>query len=136
MRQHQRTWRRSMDKVRVRPLRPYEQKKLHRLKRQKTNAVNSRHARIILLSRGGVANRDIASRCDCTPQWVRQILHRFNAHGLDGITWHPWMSGTGKTGRFLVNVLEQIAEVAVSSPVALIGMNRWSLRKLRDYLLE
>jgi len=67
-----------MDKVKVRPLRPYEQKKLHRLKRQKTNAVNSRHARVILLSRGGLRNRDIATRCDCTAHWVRVIIHRFN----------------------------------------------------------
>jgi transposase len=125
-----------MDKVKVRPLRPYEQKKLHRLKRQKANAVNSRHGRIVLLSRGGVRNRDIAMRCDCTPQWVRQIIHRFNADGLDGITWYPWMSGVGKPSRFKAAVLEQIAEVALSSPVALIGMTRWSLTKLRDYLVE
>jgi transposase len=125
-----------MDKVRVRPLRPYEQKKLHRLKRQKANAVNSRHARIVLLSRGGVRNRDIATRCDCTPQWVRQIIHRFNEHGLDGITGYPWMAGTGKTSRFTIDALAEIAEIALSSPVALIGMNRWSLTKLRDYLIE
>lgn len=125
-----------MDRVRVRPLRPYEQKKLHRLKRQKTNAVNGRHARIVLLSRGGVRNRDIAQRCDCSPQWARQIIHRFNEHGLEGITWYPWMAGAGKPSRFHVEVKEQIAEVAISSPVALIGMNRWSLGKLRDYLVE
>jgi hypothetical protein len=41
------------------PFAPYEQKKLHRLERQKTNAVNSRPARILLLSRGGVANCEI-----------------------------------------------------------------------------
>ena len=125
-----------MDKVKVRPLRPYEKKKLHRLKRQKSNAVNSRHARIILLSRGGVNNREIAQRCDCTPQWVRVIIHRFNEQGLDGILWYPWMCGQGKGSRFKVDVLEQIAEVAISSPVALIGMTRWSLSKLRDYLVE
>lgn len=125
-----------MDTVKVRPLRPYEQKKLHRLKRQKTNAVNSRHARIVLLSRGGVLNRDIALRCDCTPQWVRVILHRFNEYGLDGITWYPWMCGSAKASRFRAAVLEQIAEIAISSPVALIGMTRWSLSKLRDYLVE
>lgn len=125
-----------MDKVRVRPLRPYEQKKLHRLKRQKSNAVNSRHARILLLSRGGVKNRDIGQRCDCTPQWVRVVIHRFNGHGLDGILWYPWMCGKGKRSRFKADVLEQIAEVALSSPVALIGMTRWSLTKLRDYLVE
>ena len=125
-----------MDKVKVRPLRPYEQKKLHRLKRQKTNAVNSRHARVILLSRGGLRNRDIATRCDCTAHWVRVIIHRFNEHGLDGISWYPWMCGSGKRSRFKADVLEQIAEVAISSPVALIGMTRWSLSKLRDYLVE
>jgi len=51
-----------MDTVKVRPLRPYEQRKLHRLKRQKANGVNSRHARLILLARDGLRNRDIATR--------------------------------------------------------------------------
>jgi transposase len=74
------------DTVKVRPLRPYEHRKLHRMKGQRTNAVNSRHARIILLARGGLRNRDIAARVDCSIQWVRTILHRFNADGLDGIT--------------------------------------------------
>ena len=55
-----------MDQVKVRALRPYEQRKLHRLKRLKANAVNSRHARIILLSRGGLRNRDIAARLHIT----------------------------------------------------------------------
>jgi transposase len=125
-----------MDTVRVRPLRPHEQKKLHRLKRQQTNAVNSRHARIVLLARGGVRNRDIAQRCDCTPQWVRRLIHRFNEHGLEGITWYPWLCGYGKASRFQAEVLEQIAEVALSSPVALVGLTRWSLAKLREYLVE
>jgi transposase len=117
-------------------LRPHEHKKLHRLKRQKTNAVNSRHARIVLLSRGGVRNRAIAARVDCSPQWVRVILHRFNDHGLSGITWYPWMNACGQPRRFKSDVVEQIAEVALSSPVALIGMTRWSLTKLRTYLIE
>src|SRR5262245_23244341 len=111
-----------MDKVRVRPLRPYEQKKLRRLKRQMTNAVNSRHARIILLSRGGLRNRDIAARADCSPQWVRVLIHRFNEDGLLGILWYPWMQATGVPRRFLAGVREQIAEVALSSSKALIGM--------------
>jgi transposase len=125
-----------MDKVRVRPWHPYEQKKLHRLKRQKTNGVNSCHARILLLSRGGLRNRDIAARTDCTPQWVRIIIHRFNTHGLDGIIWYPWLHAAGQPRRFKAEVLEQIAEVALSSPVALVGLTRWSLSKLRTYLIE
>jgi transposase len=124
-----------MDTVRVQPLRPYEQKKLQRMKRQRTNAVNGRHARIILLSRGGLRNRDIALRVGCTPQWVRTIIHRFNAQGLDGITWYPYLHAAGAPRRFTADLIEQIAEVALSSPRALIGMNRWSLAKLRHYLL-
>jgi transposase len=126
----------SRDKVKVRPLRPWEKRKLQRLKRQRTNAVNSRHARIVLLSRGGLRNRAIAARCDCTPQWVRQIIHRFNERGPDGLTWYPWMAGAGQASRFTADVLGQIACVALSSPVALIGLTRWSLTKLRDYLVE
>jgi len=122
------------DMVKVRPLRPYEQRKLHRMKKQRANAVNARNARIILLSRGGHRNRAIAVRVDCTPQWVRIIIHRFNDGGVDGIAWYPWFQ-TRPHQRFLADVREQIAEVALSSPKALIGMSQWSLPKLRDYLI-
>src|SRR5437868_1951181 len=125
----------SMDKIRVRPLRPHEKKKLRRMKRQRTNTVNSRHARIVLLSRGGLSNRAIANRADCTPQWVRTIIHRFNGDGLDGITWYPFYQTRGTPRKFLADVREQIAEVALSSPKVLIGLNQWSLPKLRDYLI-
>ena len=76
-----------MDTVIVRRLRPYEKMRLQRLKRQHGNAVNRLHARVILLSRGKVPNREIAVRVGCTPQWVRSIIHRFNADGILGILW-------------------------------------------------
>jgi transposase len=125
-----------MDLVKVRPLRPYEKRKLLTLKRQLTNAVNSRHARVVLLSRGGVTNREIAARVGFSPQWVRALIHRFNEDGLCGILWYPWLHACSKPRRFLADLREQIAEVALSSPKALIGMTRWSLAKLRDYLVE
>src|SRR3989442_15340159 len=78
------------DTVKVRPLRPYEKSKLRRLKRQKRNTVNSRNARIIMLAVGHRPNRVVAEMVGCSIQWVRQILHRFNDHGIDGITWYPW----------------------------------------------
>lgn len=123
-----------MDKVRVRTVAPSERRKLHRLKRQKANQVNCSHARIILLSSGGVANRDIAQHVDRSPQWVRQIIHRFNAGGLAAIEWYPYWQTSGPR-KFFSDVVEQIAEVALSSPKALIGMNQWSLSKLREYLI-
>lgn len=126
-----------MDRVRARKLRPYERQKLHKMKQQLSNQVNSRHARIVLLSTGGVQNREIARLADCTPQWVRRILHRFNAQGLDGITWYPfYQDHTGQPRVFFADVVERIVEVVLSPPKPLIGMNEWSLPKLRQYLIE
>lgn len=125
-----------MNKVAARTLRPGEGRKLQQLKRQLANAVNCRHARIILLSRGGICNREIATRVGCTPQWVRKIIHRFNAGGIDAITWYPYYCARAGPIKFMVDVVEQIAEVALSPPGKLIGMSVWSLAKLRDYLVE
>jgi transposase len=125
-----------MNKVVVRPLRPYEKKKLRRMKRQHCNAVNRLHARVILLSRGGLGSRAIAACVDCSPQWVRIIIHRFDADGIDGISWYPYWQVRNTPRKFTADLREQIAEVALSSPKALIGMTQWSLPKLRAYLVE
>ncbi len=125
-----------MDKVKARKLRPWEGHKLKRMKRQLSNAVNSRHARIILLSRGGFSNRQIAERCGCTATWVRQIIHRFNQGGIGAITWYPYYCGCAGPRKFLSDVVEQICEVALSPPKELIGMGVWSLPKLREYLID
>ena len=125
-----------MDKVRVRPITPQERKALQAMKRQLSNQVNSRHARIVLLSASGVSNREIAQRVDCSPQWVRKIIHRFNRGGLEAIRWSPHCRARGRPRKFLPKVVEQIAEVALCSPKALIGMAQWSLSKLREYLVS
>lgn len=126
-----------MDTVKARRLKPYERLKLHGMKRQLSNQVNSRHARIILLSVGGLTNRQIAERADCSGRWVREIIHRFNDGGIEAITWYPiYRCGRGQPRKFEADVVEQIAEVALSPPEKLIGMNEWSLPKLRDYLVK
>jgi transposase len=108
---------------------------MRRLKRQRRNAVNSRNARVILLAVGGRANRVIAEMVGCSVQWVRQIIHRFNEHGIDGITWYPWFQ-VRAARVFTADICEQIAEIALSSPIALLGMTQWSVPKLRQYLIE
>jgi transposase len=125
-----------MDKVVARKLRPWEGRTLKRMKRQTSNAVNSRHARIILLSVGGARNREIARQADCTPTLVRRIIHRFNDKGIEAIEWYPYYCRRGGPRKFMAEVTEQIAEVALSPPKQLIGMSVWSLSKLRDYLIE
>src|SRR5579859_7067625 len=104
------------DTVRVRPLRPYEKIKLRRLKRQRRNAVNSRNARIIMLALGGRRHRVIAEMVGCSAQWVRQIIHRFNDDGINGITWLPWFQ-VRSARVFTADICEHIAEIALSSPI-------------------
>lgn len=123
------------DKVKVRTLRAYEKIKLRRLKKQRRNAVNSRHARIILLAVGGMAKRCIAEAVDCSVQWVRQVIHRFNDDGIDGVTWYPWFQ-VHAARVFTADIREQIAEIALGPPETLIGMTQWSVPKLRQYLIE
>lgn len=123
------------DTVKVRSLKPYEKVKLRRFKRQRRNAVNSRNARIVMLSIGHQTNATIAKMVGCSATWVRQIIHRFNDSGIDGITWCPWFQ-TRSARVFTADIREQIAEIALSSPIALIGMAQWSLPKLRRYLIE
>jgi transposase/DNA-binding Lrp family transcriptional regulator len=123
------------DIVNVRPLRRSEKVKLRRLKRQRRNAVNSRNARIVMLSVGHQKNAVIAQMVGCSGTWVRRIIHRFNDSGIDGITWYPWFQ-TRSARVFTADIREQIADIALSSPIALIGMTQWSLPKLRQYLVE
>jgi len=125
-----------MDKVKARMLKPYEKHKLKRMKRQLTNSVNCLHARIILLSRGGYTNRQIAEQCGCTPTWVRKIIHRFNQGGIDAIGWYPYYCARAGPRKFFADLVEQICEVALSPPKRLIGMSVWSLEKLREYWLN
>lgn len=125
-----------MDRVAVRTLRPWEGRMLHQMKGQLSNAVNCRHARIVLLSRGKVSNRKIAECVGLTAQWVRKIIHRFNEGGIDAIIWWPYYCNRAGPTKFMSDVTEQIAEIALSSPKVLIGMTVWSLLKLRQYLVE
>lgn len=124
-----------MDKVCVRVVAPPERKQLHRMKRMRLNAVNRKHARVILLSSGGVCNRQIADAVGCTIQWVRKLIHRFNEHGITGIEWHPSDHGHGPT-TFVEAVVKRIVDVALQSPRKLIGLTQWSLRKLQEYLVS
>src|SRR5438552_4092256 len=74
----------------------------------------------------------IALRPGCGKSSIVSI--RFN-DGIDGICYYPWFQG--RSARvFTIDICEEIAAVALSSPIALIGMTQWSLAKLRQYLIE
>lgn len=124
-----------MDRVRVRRITPSERQILQRYKRLRTNQVNCCHARIVLLSSGGVQNAKIAQLVDRTPQWVRKIIHRFNQGGVSAVQWRP--ASQARTARkFSGDVRQALMDVALSPPRTLIGMTQWSLSKLREYLVS
>jgi len=125
-----------MDKVHVRTINPYERRVLHQMKRQRSNHVNSSHARVILLSSGRVCNREIAMRVGYSPRWVRVIIHRFNQGGLEAIEWYPYFHAPQTPRKFLADIVEQIGQVALASPKMLVGLTQWSLSKLREYLVN
>jgi len=85
---------------------------------------------------GGLCNREVALRTGCTPQWVRKIIHRFNRGGIEAIIWYPAYCNQQGPSKFFADIVEQIVEVALSSPRQLLGMSVWSLATLRDYLVE
>jgi transposase len=66
---------------------------------------------------------------------VRKIIHRFNAGGIEAISWYPYYCGRAGPRKFLADIREQICEVALSPPRELIGLSVWSLAKLREYLI-
>ena len=125
-----------MSTVKVRAISPTERSRLHKLKRQRCNQVNALHARVILLSSGRIGNSEIGRFVGYSEQWVRQIIHRFNEGGLGAVEWYPYWQVRNTPRKYFAEIVEQIAEVALSSAKALIGMTQWSLSKLREYLVS
>ncbi len=91
---------------------------------------------MILLSQGGLCNREIGQRVGLSCQAVRTTIHRFNKEGIEGLVWYAHWCGPSGPRYFTPELVEEIGEVALSPPSQLIGMSVWSLAKLRDYLIE
>jgi transposase len=94
------------------PADPAEQRTLHRL-------ATSRHApadwilraRIVVRSWDGQRTSQIAAGLGCHPKTVRQWLHRFNAHGVDGLGDRPRPGRPRRLGEVergqLINLVRQ-----------------------------
>ncbi|MBW7881237.1 MAG: helix-turn-helix domain containing protein [Caldilineaceae bacterium] len=89
---------------------------------------------IIMLSSAGKRVPEISEEVHLHPINVRKWIHRFNEYGLDGLR-------SGKSpGRPPVFTDEQrakIVEIAATNPRNLgLHYSRWSLQRLRRYLIE
>jgi transposase len=121
----------------VRRLRPEDQREVEQTVRRGGNQgspVTWRRALVVLMSSQGRAAPEIARSLKATADWVRGVIHAFNALGLAALA-PRW--GGGRPRRITAEMRAEIVRIATTRP-QLLGepYTRWSLAKLRDYLLR
>ncbi|MEZ4678976.1 MAG: helix-turn-helix domain-containing protein [Caldilineaceae bacterium] len=89
---------------------------------------------IILLSAEGKSVPEISQTVNLHPINVRKWIHRYGANGVSGLR-----SGKspGRPKLFTSKQRLQISQIAGTSPRQLgLNFSRWSLQRLRRYLIE
>ncbi|MEZ4730920.1 MAG: helix-turn-helix domain-containing protein [Caldilineaceae bacterium] len=89
---------------------------------------------IILLSAEGKSVPEISNAVNLHPINVRKWIHRYSAKGINGLR-----SGKspGRPRLFTQKQRRQISKIAGTSPRTLgLNFSRWSLQRLRRYLIE
>jgi len=89
---------------------------------------------IIMLSAEGKRVPEISEEVNLHPINVRKWIHRFNRYGLDGLR-----SGKspGRPPVFNDEQRNRVIEIANTNPRSLgLHYSRWSLQRLRRYLIE
>jgi transposase len=118
----------------VRPLDADEAQRLVEITRKSKDRVRLRRAMIVLFSFQGSSVPEIAKVTRGDEGYIRQVIRDFNTHGFDGL--NPKWSG-GRPRKITGKISSQICRVALARPQALgKPFTTWSLRKLRDHLVE
>jgi transposase len=116
----------------VRPVTMAEGQRLQRISRTARDPVKLRRAIVVLMSAQGQAVPDIAHLLDCSPEYVRGVIHAFNDIGFAALD-PKWSGGRPKTIR--EHVRRQICLIARCCPRDLgLAFSTWSLTKLAEYL--
>ncbi len=117
----------------VREITPAEGRRLQNIVRRDRNRIKVRRAQVVLASAQGSKVPDIGRRLYFSPQHVRTIIKDFNAQGFDALV--P-KYGVGRSPTFTDEQRSLIVETALCPP-DLLGQpfRRWSLAKLRDYVV-
>jgi len=118
----------------VRSLTKAEGNKIQYILRRGKNRTAIRRAQVILMSEQGMRVKEIAQRTYLHEEYVRKLLRRFNVERLDLFKERP---GRGRPVEFSEETRAEIAEIALSPPWLLRqAFNKWSLEKLRTYLIK
>ena len=116
----------------VRPVTMAEGRRLQRIGRTAKDPVKLRRAIVVLMSAQGQAAPDIAHLLDCSPEYVRGVIHAFNESGFAALD-PKWSGGRPKT--ISEQVRRQVCLIARCCPRDLgLAFSTWSLTKLAEYL--
>lgn len=118
----------------VRDLTPEEGRKLQELSRRSTRAATRQRAHILLASATRMSAGKIAELFRTDENQVRRVIHEFNADGMASL--RPRIGG-GRPRRIDDAARKEIKRIALARPQDLgEPESRWSLRRLRRYLLK
>ena len=111
-----------------------EGRQIQQILRRSKNRIKVRRAQVVLASNQGFKVPAIADLLHYSEPHIRHIIKAFNAHGLQALEPEP---KSGRPTKFTEDQCAQIAETALCPPPLLgLPFTRWSLEKLREYLIQ
>ena len=115
-------------------LRPHEGVQLKRIARTAKQFARRQRAQILLASASGMSAPQIAAVVRTDENQVRRVIHEFNMLGMDSL--RP-RAGGGRPLTIDQPTRDRVVAIALACPcVHGEPLNRWSLRRLRRYLLR
>jgi len=118
----------------VRELRPQEAGQLKRIARTAKQFARRQRAQILLASATGMSAPQIAQVVRTDENQVRRVIHEFNTLGMGSL--RP-QAGGGRPRAIDQPTRDRIVAIAGACPRNYgVPLNRWSLRRLRRYLLR
>jgi transposase len=112
----------------------WEGQKVQQILRRSTSRIKVRRAQVVLASNQGYKVPAIAELVHYSEHHVRAIIKEFNKTGLKALEPKPH---SGRPTEFTEDDKALIAETAKCPPDLLdCPFKRWSLEKLREYLLK
>lgn len=118
----------------VQQLTPHEGNRIQAILRHGKNRTSVRRAQVILMSAQGMKVERISQVTYLHPEYVRTLIRRFKAERMELF---QERQRSGRPVEFSKEIRSEIVEFALSPP-KLLGMpfSRWSLEKLREYLMR
>jgi|SRR5437667_7610876 len=120
--------------LKIRKPRKKEMRKLHQLLEEELSSWQRRRSEAILLFAGGLTAIEIAQLLEAHVNTIYSDLQAFDQEGLDSIE-KP--RSVGMPVRITNERVAEIIKLAEVAPYELgLPYGRWSLRKLRNYLIK